>query len=337
MSLRQPFELSGLKLSSNIFCAPMAGCTDLPFRQIVKPFQPGLIFCEMVKTDALIRCRPKTFRYLDYTPDMHPIGAQIVGSNPTIAAQAAVMIEDLGFDLIDFNCGCPVDKVVKDGSGSGLLKQPERIGEILSALVNAVDIPVTIKIRSGWDQDHLNAVQITQIAEQAGASAITVHGRTRVQAYKGLSDWNIIKECKKAAKNILVIGNGDVFDAFSAARMFAETHCDGILLARGTLGQPWLVEDIYRHLAHQPPIQRTIQDVRNTLTEHFQKIVQYQSPRQALFDMRRVGCWYLKRCIGAKALRIQINQAQGVEEVWKALDDFDWESLRLHDQPIEVV
>ena len=338
MTLRRPFLFGGIELPSNIFCAPLAGCSDLPFRQMTSQFRPGLIFCEMIKIEALVRSNARTCRYLDITSEMRPIGAQICGSKPAIAADAAKIIEDLGFDVIDLNCGCPVDKVVKDGSGSGLLKTPERIGEIVSAMASAVRIPVTIKIRSGWDDARINAVLVTTIAERAGAKAITIHGRTRMQGYKGKSDREIIRECKRAAKTILVIGNGDVVDGESALQMFEETGCDGILLARGTLGQPWIFEDIYRYLENLPPIQRTVEDIRLSLIDHFQKITQYQSSRQAVFDMRRVGCWYLKRCIGAKALRVQINQAASLEEVFSLIDQFDWSILSLHQkmQTVEI-
>lgn len=333
MTLRRPFYLGGLELPSNIFCAPLAGCSDLPFRQMTGSYQPGLIFCEMVKIDALIRHDPNTYRFLDYTSDMHPIGAQICGSDPQIAAAAARIIEDLGFDVIDLNCGCPVDKVVKDGSGSGLLKRPERIGEILSAIGAAVEIPITVKIRSGWNDDQINAPAITQIAEQAGAVAITVHGRTREQGYTGRADLSVIQECKCVAKDILVIGNGDVFDGPSAERMFSLTGCDGVLVARGTLGQPWVIEDIYSYLSQKTSIHRTHWDVKAALLAHFHKIEQYQCDRQALLDMRRVGCWYLKACAGAKSLRIQINHAQSLQEVAEIIEKFNWETLSLIEKP----
>lgn len=257
---------------------------------------------------------------------MHPLGAQICGSKPAMAAEAAKIIEDLGFDCIDLNCGCPVDKVTKDGSGSGLLRKPELIGEILSKITAAVRIPVSVKIRSGWDEHHINAPAITRIAEEAGATAITVHGRTRKQAYQGRADWSVIRECKEAARQILVFGNGDIFDASSAERIFAETLCDGILLARGMLGRPWIVEDIYRRLSGEPPLCRTGRDVRTNLLSHFQLIMQVQPDRQAVLDMRRVGCWFLKNCC-AKELKMGLNRAQTPQEVFHLLDAFDWDRL----------
>src|SRR3984893_6443256 len=181
--LKRPFQLGALQLPSNIFCAPLAGCSDLPFRMMTTKFQPGLVYCEMVKMDALVRHDPHTYRLLDYETSMHPIGAQLCGSKPQLAGKSAKILEDLGFDVVDLNCGCPVDKVTKDGSGSGLLKNPQLIGEIISQMVASVRIPVTVKIRAGWDAQNINAEEITEIAEQAGAVAICIHGRTRSQGY----------------------------------------------------------------------------------------------------------------------------------------------------------
>lgn len=326
--IKKPFLLGGLELPSNIFCAPLAGCSDLPFRQMTSRYRPGMIYCEMVKIDALVRHDSHTYRLLDYTGELHPIGAQLCGSKPKLAYDAARIIEDLGFDLIDLNCGCPVDKVTKDGSGSGLLQNPERIGEILSEMIRAVSIPVTVKIRAGWDEKSLNGPEIVRIAESVGASALTVHGRTREQGYKGPANWDHIAACKRASRNMPIIGNGDVFDAESAERLFQHSGCDGILVARGTMGQPWIVEDIERHLLGLPKIERTISDLRCALLDHFNLIAQYQSERQALLDMRRVGCWYLKPCSGAKQLRMQINQAASLETVFQLIDSFDWESIQ---------
>lgn len=326
--ISKPFFVGGLELPSNIFCAPLAGCSDLPFRQMTSRYRPGMIYCEMVKMDALVRHDPSTYRLLDYTRDLHPIGAQLCGSKPKLASTSARIIEDLGFDLIDLNCGCPVDKVTKDGSGSGLLQHPERIGEILSEMIRAVSIPVTVKIRAGWDDATINAPEIVRIAESAGASALTVHGRTREQGYKGPANWDHIAACKRASRKMPIIGNGDVFDAESAKKLFLHSGCDGVLIARGTMGQPWIVEDIERHLLGLPPIERTVLDLHNALLDHFRFITAYQSEKQALLDMRRVGCWYLKPCIGAKQLRMGINQAASLDTVFGLLDAFDWGSIQ---------
>ena len=297
-------------------------------------YRPGIVYCEMVKIDALVRHDSNTYRLLDYDVGMHPIGAQLCGSKPKMAADAARIVEDLGFDVIDFNCGCPVDKVTKDGSGSGMLKTPDLIGEMLSSIIGAVKVPVTVKIRAGWDDQSINAAAITRIAERAGAKAITIHGRTREQGYKGPANWDYIKACKAAARDILVIGNGDIFDADSAQRMLAYTQCDAILVARGTMGQPWIVEDILRALDGEPPIHRTVADLKQSLLDHFDCIVRYQPERQSLLDMRRVGCWYLKRLAHVKELRVQLNRSVSTAEVFQHLENFSWESTEITKEPL---
>lgn len=325
MSLKRQFKLGSTVLPSNIFCAPLAGCSDVPFRKMTAKYKPGLVYCEMVKMDALVRNIPQTYRYLEYEPSMHPIGAQLCGSKPELAGQCAKIIEDLGFDVLDLNCGCPVDKVTKDGSGSGMLKNIDKIGEVISNMVAAVKIPVTVKIRAGWDSQSIVGPEVTRIAEEAGAAAICIHGRTRAQAYKGPANWDFIRDCKQAAKNILVIGNGDIFDVSSAEKIFSYTGCDAILVARGTMGEPWIIEDIYRHLSGEPSIKRTAMDFRDAFLEHLEYIVAYQPEQKAVFDLRRVGCWYLRNGKGARQLRTEINKSKSVSEVRKMLEEFPWE------------
>lgn len=322
---KKTLDVGSVSLPNRVLFAPLAGCSDLPYRKMACRWRPGIVYCEMVKIDALVRHDPNTYRLLDYTPDMHPIGAQLCGSKLPLIGKSAKIIEDLGFDVLDFNCGCPVDKVTKDGSGSGMLKTPELIGEMIAEMVAAVKIPVTVKIRAGWDEEHINAAEITRIAERAGAKAITIHGRTRAQGYKGPANWDYIRACVDAARDILVIGNGDVFDAESAERMLDTTGCDAVLAARGAMGQPWIVEDILRHLEGLEPKVRTVLDLRDALLTHFGYIIQYQPERQALLDMRRVGCWYLKKLDGVKALRIQINRSTSLKESFAAIDAFPWQ------------
>jgi nifR3 family TIM-barrel protein len=312
--LKKPFQLGKIVLPNNILYAPLAGCSDYPFRKMSSKYKPGIIYCEMVKMDALIRNDPGTFHILDYDVDMHPIGGQICGSKPSIAGQAAKIIEDLGFDVVDLNCGCPVDKVTKDGSGSGMMKNPKLIGEVLCNMVAAVKIPVTVKIRAGWDESSINAAEITQIAEQAGAVAICIHGRTRSQGYKGPANWDYITPCKQVAKNIKVIGNGDILDGSSAQRIFEHTGCDAVLVSRGTLGHPWVVEDIIRHLEGLDPVQRTIEDARQVLLEHFMHITDYHNEKKAVVDTRRVGCWYLKKSKGTRSFREQISKVGSIAD-----------------------
>ena len=313
--MKKTFQLGRLLLPSNILYAPLAGCSDFPFRKMSARYSPGLMYCEMVKMDALVRHDPSTFHILDYSPDMHPIGGQICGSKPSIAGQAARMIEESGFDVVDLNCGCPVDKVTKDGSGSAMLKTPELIGEVISNMVAAVNIPVTVKIRAGWDEDNIIAAEIVRIAEEAGAKAICIHGRTRKQAYRGPANWDYIKECKQVAKTIKIIGNGDALDGPSVEKMFAYTGCDAVLIARGTMGQPWVAEDISRHLEGLSPITRTTEDYRQALYQHFLFVQDYYNDHRACVDMRRVGCWYLKKCAATRGFRELISKAQSLKEI----------------------
>jgi len=323
--LKRPFQLGNVTLPSNVFCSPLAGCSDFPFRQRMTPYQPGLVFCEMVKMEALIRHDPHTYRLLDYEAEMHPIGAQLCGSNPKIVGECAKIIEELGFDVIDLNCGCPVDKVTKDNSGSGLLRFPELIGELLSNMIAAVKIPVTVKIRAGWDDDSINGPLITKIAEEAGAKIISVHGRTRCQGYRGPANWDHIKACKEAASSILVFGNGDVLDGPSAEKMFQDTGCDGVLVSRGSFGKPWIFEEIYRHLSGEAPIERSPLQIRDELLEHLDAILAYQQGRKARLDLRRIGSWYFKKGSGHKKLREIVVNTKDIEEVVEQIKAYSGE------------
>lgn len=328
MFLKRPFYIGTLKLPSNILCAPLAGCTDVPFRRMLAKYHPGLMYCEMVKMDALVRGIEETFNYLQLEEEMRPIGGQICGSKPELAGKSAKIIEDLGFDIVDLNCGCPVDKITKDGSGSGMLKNLSRIGEVIANMVAAVKIPVTVKIRAGWDLDSIVAPEVTKIAEEAGASAICIHGRTREQAYRGPANWDYIRECKKVAKNIKIIGNGDLFDALSAQNMFSYTGCDAVLLSRGMMGQPWIIEDIYSLFEGKPIKPKSGLDYRNTLLEHFEHIVSWRkNEKKAILDLRRVGCWFLRQGHNARELRQSLNHCQSLSEMRLILDSFSWDTI----------
>lgn len=331
---KSPFYIGNLKLRSNVFCSPLAGCSDLPFRRIIHQYNPGLFFCEMVKMDALVRSDPHTFRILDYDRQLHPTAAQLVGSKKEIAAESAKIIEDLGFDLVDLNCGCPVDKVTKDGSGSGMLKTPDHIGDVVAEMVNAVKIPVTIKIRAGWNEESINGPEIVRIAEAAGAKAIFVHGRTRSQGYKGPAKWEHIRECKKAAKEILVFGNGDIFTADKAVQMYEETGCDGFLVSRGSFGKPWIFEDIERKFQGLPPVKRTGLDLKEAMFRHMEQIIRYRNEKKSIMDIRRIGCWHFKLAVGTKKLRESLNKCKKIEEVKALFDAFSWEEVSLVEDPI---
>ncbi|QVL57808.1 MAG: tRNA dihydrouridine synthase DusB [Simkaniaceae bacterium] len=318
----KPLKLGDLSLPSNVFYSPLAGCSDYPFRQMAARYQVGLMFCEMVKMDALIRHEPSTYHLLDFDPSMRPIGGQLCGSKPELAGPCAKIIEELGFDVVDLNCGCPVDKVTKDGSGSGMLKNPELIGEVITNMVAAVNIPVTVKIRAGWDDENINATLITRIAEAAGAKAISIHGRTRQQKYTGKANWDHIKAAKEVARSIKVVGNGDVFDAEAGLALFKHTGCDAILVSRGTFGKPWIAEDVRRLDSYEPLI---MPDVKSHLLDHMAFITSYQTDRKALLDMRRIGCWYLREGTGTKKLRESLNRSKDLKEVERLIRDYDWQ------------
>lgn len=315
------YMLGSKEFPSKIFYAPLAGCSDFAFRQMSSRFTPGLQFCEMVKMDALVRQDAGTFEMLTYSEEMRPIGGQLCGSKPEIAAASARIIEGLGFDVIDLNCGCPVDKVTKDGSGSGLLKNPEKIGEIISNIVAAVNIPVTVKIRIGWDEENINATTVTRIAEEAGALSICVHGRTREQAYRGPARWGPIKECKAAAKKIKVVANGDIFTPEAAALCLEETGCDAVLVARGTMGQPWIAEQINDHLAGKPYTVRTPLDRCLALKEHIAAIKAQKNEHGIIVDTRRISGWYIKGIPGASDYRNRLCHAASSAEIDQIMDE----------------
>lgn len=309
-----PLAIKNLQLPINVLYAPLAGFSDAPFRIVSAQFSPGLMFCEMVKMEALVRSDRDTFRMLATTPGMHPIGAQLCGASSRLASQAARIIEDLGFDVIDLNCGCPVDKVTKDGSGSALLLTPLLIGEILSNMVAAVKIPVTVKIRAGWDENHLVHIDLVRIAELAGASALTIHGRTQKQGYTGRANREWIKEAKASASSIKVIGNGDIYCAQDAYSMLQETGCDGVLVARGTLGQPWLVDDC-RRLENGQEVSRSAEERRNVFLAHVQATLAFFPDDQALIDLRRVVCLYLTKSKEARTFREALNHATTLQDM----------------------
>lgn len=321
-SLVKPLKLGKLLLPNNILYAPLAGCSDFPFRKMTASYSPGLIFCEMVKMDALVRHDPSTYHLLDYDTSMHPIGAQLCGSKPNLAGACAKIVEDLGFDVVDLNCGCPVDKVTKDGSGSGMLQNPDLIGEVIYQMVKSVKIPVTVKIRIGWDSNTINAKEITQIAESAGAKMITVHGRTRQQGYKGPANWDYIKECVDVANSIIVIGNGDVMDGPSAKKLFEDTGCDGILVARGTMGKPWIIEEILHYLSFGTEKEFSVEELHAVFSKHVDETLLYENDRHGLCAMRRIACWYLKEDKGSRSLREGINKSKNLQDILVLMREF---------------
>lgn len=311
MTLFHPIKLKDLILENNIVYSPLAGCSDLPFRKMVRKYSNSLVFCEMTKGDAIAFGDEGTFSMLSYPKGMHPIGAQVCSAKKDIAKNSAIIFEQLGFDVVDLNCGCPVDKVTKDGSGSALLKYPEKIGEILYEMTKAVSIPVTVKIRAGWDEENICAKEVTKIAEQAGASAIFIHGRTRKQGYKGPANWDYIKDACDQKRSILVFANGDIMCKHSATKALETTGADGVLVSRVTMGKPFISEEIMTGKQVISPL--------DLLSSHIEEILAFQTPRKVLSDIRRVACWYLRDQKEFTTLRKQINKAKSVNEILETL------------------
>lgn len=317
----KPIQIGSLQLENNLFYGPMAGCSDYAFRRRSVAYhpRPGLIFTEMVKMEPLVRGDLSTLRILDYAKEMHPIGAQMVGSNISLAAESAAILAELGFDLIDLNCGCPVDHVTKDGSGSALLRDPDRLGRIIEEMKKgAGKIPVTVKIRAGWDENSIITPEIAMIAEQAGADAIAIHGRTRLQAYRGEAQLSWIAQAKERAHAIKVIGNGDITSAGKAERMFEKTGCDAILISRATLGRPWFAQFL---------LEGKSASCKEALLAHLEAVTQYKDSTKAALEMRKVGCWYLQGLDGVRPLREAINKQSSLVHLKQLISTYDWDHV----------
>ena len=269
----------------------MAGVTDLPFRLLCKEQGAGLLCMEMISAKALQYKNKNTKVLLAIHPQEYPVSLQLFGSDPKIISEQAKRIEDLPFQILDINMGCPVPKVVKNGEGSALMKNPKLVFEIVSQLVKAIEKPVTVKIRKGFDDDHINAVEIAKIAEEAGASAVAVHGRTREQYYSGEADWDIIRQVKEAV-HIPVIGNGDVTSAEKAAKMRKITGCDGVMIGRGVQGNPWIFRELaeYDRTGTIPP-RPTQEEIRNMMLRHARMQLEFKGEYLGIREMRKhVAC-----------------------------------------------
>lgn len=268
----------------------------MPFRTTLQKYgSPGLHYCEMVKMDALVRLDPGTLRILDRRDcsDLSPVAAQLVGSRVDLAAECVEILQEMGFAAIDLNCGCPVDKVTKDGSGSGLLKTPHLIGMILSEMVKVAKVPISVKIRAGWHEGELIAPLICQIAQEAGATAIAIHGRTRMQGYRGPADWESIAACRPFCKEILLIANGDICDGPSSQKAFATIKPDALLFSRATMGAPWVIRQAQCYLKGEP-FSLSLKEVVEAMLFHYRQAQQTMNCVCASIEMRKIVSWYLK-------------------------------------------
>lgn len=315
-------KIGSFTTENNVFLAPMAGVTDLPFRKICRRYGAGLVYSEMISAKGLYYNDKKTARLMHIDSDERPCAIQIFGSDADIMAEIIPKVMEFKPDIIDINMGCPAPKIVNNGDGSALLKNPDKIGEIVRKVCDVSPVPVTVKIRKGWDRDSVNAVQTAKIIEENGAAAITVHGRTREEYYGGRADWDIIAEVKKSVK-IPVIGNGDIKSAFDAKRMIDETGCDAVMIGRGAQGNPFIFKQVNEYLktgsmTYSPtPYEKLTQ-----MTEHIDMLIEEKGEYIGIREARKHIAWYIKGLRGAAKLKCTVFGTDSAEEMRKYLTEY---------------
>lgn len=315
-------KLGNVAIDVPVALAPMAGITDLPFRLICRRLGCGYTVSEMISAKGLLYNNTKTKEMLKIDSGERPTAIQLFGSVPAELAEAARIVAESGADMIDLNMGCPVPKIVNNGEGSALMKQPDLAYEILAAMVKAVDIPVTVKFRAGWDDAHRNAVEIAKAAEAAGVAAVAVHGRTRQQFYEGKADWKIIAEVKKAVK-IPVFGNGDIFSAADGLRMLEETGCDGLMVGRGADGNPWIFQQLRAALLNQPYNEQVpLNEKLELAAEHLRMLIELKGEYISVKEMRRHISAYLKGMPHAAEYRSRFHKMDTCEQFMELLEEY---------------
>ena len=317
------WRIGNVKIKNNIVMAPMAGISNSAYRKICKEMGCGLVYAEMVSDKAITYNNQKTIDMLYMSDEERPIVQQIFGSDVDSFVYAAKYIEkNMNPDIIDINMGCPVPKVaVRAQAGSALLKDPDKIYDIVHAVVSSVKIPVTVKIRSGWDSKHINAVEVAKVIEKAGASAICIHPRTRSQGYSGKADWTLIKAVKDAV-SIPVIGNGDIKKPEDVKRMIDETNCDAVMIGRGLLGNPWLIKNSINYLEGKPMIEVTINDRIDMCLKHLEYLNKLKNEKIACMEIRNHISWYFKGIKGANELKNRVYQTSNIHDIISLLNEF---------------
>ena len=318
--LLKPLTIGKVTLQNNLILAPMAGVTDLPFRLLCSEQGAGLAGMEMVSAKAIWYGNKNTESLLEIHPKEGPVSLQLFGSDPKIVSEMAKRIEERPFAILDLNMGCPVPKVVNNGEGSALMRNPKLAGEIIAATVKAIEKPVTVKIRKGFDEAHVNAVEMAKIAEDAGAAAVAVHGRTREQYYSGEADWEIIAKVKEAV-SIPVVGNGDVTDGERACRLLQETGCDGVMIGRAARGNPWLFRQIAAWLEDGTVLQEpSPEEKKEMILRHARLQLEVKGEYTGVREMRKHFSWYTAGMPGSARLRQSINLAERFEEIERLVE-----------------
>lgn len=315
----KPLQIGSVTLPNNLILAPMAGVTDLPFRLLCKEQGAGLLCMEMISAKAILYKNKNTEELMSIDSRENPVSLQLFGSDPDIMAGIARQIEDRPFDILDINMGCPVPKIVNNGEGSALMKNQHLAGEIIRKCVDAIKKPVTVKIRKGFDDDHVNAVEMAKIAEDAGAAAVAVHGRTRQQYYSGKADWDIIRQVKEAV-SIPVIGNGDLLCAEDVIAMQEQTGCDGFMIARGAQGNPWIFQQILHYFETGEIMPKpSFEEVRDMILRHAQMMIDFKGEYIGIREIRKHAAWYTAGYKNSSKLRVAINAVENLEDLAKTL------------------
>lgn len=315
MNSIQKLQIGNVTLENNLILAPMAGVTDLPFRLLCKEQGAGLLCMEMVSAKAILYKNKNTEELLTIDPRENPVSLQLFGSAPDIMAEIAKQIEERPFDILDINMGCPVAKVVNNGDGSALMKNPLLAGKIIEKVASAIEKPVTVKIRKGFDDEHVNAVEMAHIAQESGAAAVAVHGRTREQYYSGKADWDIIRQVKEAV-SIPVIGNGDILKAEDVIAMKEQTGCDGFMIGRGAQGNPWIFSQILSYFKTGTyPEKPGFQEVTEMLLRHAKMQLAFKGEYTGIREIRKHAAWYTSGYKNSSKLRGRINEVESYEQL----------------------